>query len=89
MVIYASMLLTNMIKMKDLQVKWNILNIDPTDQQSEHDVLKDELIYGIAWTDNNYSSITKEYGEINVFLHNTDYTQDNKQMQSRELEIEV
>ena len=75
--------------MKDLQVKWNILNIDPRDQQSEHDVLKDELIYGIAWTDNNYSSITKEYGEINVFLHNTDYTQDNKQMQSRELEIEV
>ena len=89
MVIYALMLFTNMIKMKDLQVKWNILSIDSQDQQSEYDVLKDGLIYSIVWTDSNYSTITKEYGSIQVFLHNMSFSQSREKMQETELDVEI
>ena len=78
-----------MIKMKDLQVKWNVLSIDPKDQQSEYDVLKDGLIYGIVWTDNNYSTITKEYGQVKVLLHNMNFVQGRQQIQETELDVEV
>ena len=83
------MLFTNMIKMKDLQVKWNVLNIDPTDQQSEYDVLKDGLIYGIVWTDNNHSTITKEYGQVRVFLHDMNFSQGREQIQETQLDVEI
>ena len=75
--------------MKDLQVKWNILSIDSQDQQSEYDVLKDGLIYSIVWTDSNYSTITKEYGQVKVFLHDMNFSQGRENIQETELDVEV